>query len=241
MPRGVIIPAVRADTVRILVIEDHRDIASAVHDYLDARGHAVDLAYDGVSGLHFAVTHEYDAIVLDLGLPGIDGLDVARQLRQTARKTTPVIMLTARDTIADKLTGFRSGADDYLVKPFDLAELEARLDAILRRTTPGAEHERLRVSDLEYDLMTRQAVRAGKTIRLTPIEQRLLALLMRNSHRVVTRAEVEQEIWGHTPPESDSLRTHLAGLRAAVDKPFSTPLLHTLHGVGYRICDAAQV
>jgi DNA-binding response OmpR family regulator len=227
--------------VRILVVEDHRDIASAIYDYLEARGHAVDIAHDGVSGLHFAVVNDYDAIVLDLGLPGIDGLDVARQLRKTARRSTPIIMLTARDTIGDKLTGFRSGADDYLVKPFELAELEARLDAIRRRTIPGGEREHLRVSDLEYDVPTRHVARAGKPVRLTPIEQRLLLFLMRNAHRVVTRAELEQDLWGHTPPDSDALRTHIAGLRAAIDKPFAAPLLHTLHGVGYRICDAAEI
>lgn len=227
--------------MKILVIEDHRDIASAIYDFLEARGHAVDLAHDGVSGLHFAVVNDYDAVVLDLGLPGIDGLDVARQLRKTARKTTPIIMLTARDTIEDKLRGFRGGADDYLVKPFDLAELEARLEAIRRRTMPGGERERLRVADLEYDVPTRRVARAGKSIRLTPIEQRLLLFLMRNSHRVVTRAELEQDLWGHTPPDSDALRTHIAGLRAAIDKPFPAPLIHTLHGVGFRVCDAAEI
>ena len=227
--------------MRILVIEDHRDIASAVHDYFEVRGHAVDIAHDGVSGLHFAVVNDYDAVVLDLGLPGIDGLDVARQLRKTARKTTPIIMLTARDTVGDKLAGFGSGADDYLVKPFELAELEARLTAIRRRTIPGGERERLRVSDLEYDVPTRHVTRSGKPIRLTPIEQRLLLYLMRNAHRVVTRAELEQELWSHTPPDSDALRTHIAGLRAAIDKSFNAPLLHTLHGVGYRICDASEV
>jgi DNA-binding response OmpR family regulator len=227
--------------VRILVIEDHRDIASAIYDYFEARGHAVNVAHDGVAGLHFAVVNDYDAVVLDLGLPGINGLDVARQLRKTARKTTPIIMLTARDTIGDKLAGFGSGADDYLVKPFELAELEARLTAIRRRTIPGGERERLQVSNLEYDVPTRHVTRAGKPIRLTPIEQRLLLFLMRNSHRVVTRAELEQELWGHTPPDSDALRTHIAGLRTAIDKPFNAPLLHTLHGVGYRICDESEV
>lgn len=227
--------------MRILVIEDHRDIASAIHDYFHARGHAVDIAHDGVSGLHFAVVNDYDAVVLDLGLPGIDGLDVARQVRKTARKTTPLIMLTARDTIADKLAGFGSGADDYLVKPFELAELEARLNAVRRRTLPGGDRERLQVSNLEYDVPTRHVTRAGRPIRLTPIEQRMLLYLMRNSHRVVTRAELEQELWGHTPPDSDALRTHIASMRAAIDKPFAAPLLHTLHGVGYRICDGSEV
>jgi DNA-binding response OmpR family regulator len=227
--------------VRILVIEDHRDIASAIYDYFEARGHAVNVAHDGVAGLHFAVVNDYDAVVLDLGLPGINGLDVARQLRKTARKTTPIIMLTARDTIGDKLAGFGSGADDYLVKPFELAELEARLTAIRRRTIPGGERERLQVSNLEYDVPTRHVTRAGKPVRLTPIEQRLLLYLMRNSHRVVTRAELEQELWGHTPPDSDALRTHIAGLRTAIDKPFNAPLLHTLHGIGYRICDESEV
>lgn len=227
--------------MRILVVEDHRDIASAIADYLEARGHAVDAAGDGVTGLHLAVVNDYDALVLDLGLPGMDGLDLAKQLRRTARKSTPIIMLTARDAIDDKLDGFRSGADDYLVKPFELAELEARLGAIGRRVRGGGLHERLAVADLEFDIATRHAVRAGRPLKLTPTEQRLLILLMRNTHRVVARDELEHEIWGHTPPDSDALRTHVAALRAVIDKPFDSALLHTVHGIGYRICDAAEV
>lgn len=226
--------------MKLLVIEDHRDIASAIYDYMEARGHAVDAAHDGVSGLHFAVVNSYDAIVLDLGLPGMDGLQIARQLRETARKSTPIIMLTARDALDDKLAGFASGADDYLVKPFELPELEARIDAVLRRST-RRDAETLLVADLEFDQQTRRATRAGKSLKLTPTEQRVLVLLMRNAHRVVTREEIEQEIWGHTPPESDALRTHIAALRNTIDKPFDAPLLHTVHGIGYRLCSAAEV
>lgn len=226
--------------MNILVIEDHRDIATAILDYFEARGHAGDAAHDGVTGLHFAVSNDYDAIVLDLGLPGMDGLELARQLRETARKSTPIVMLTARDTLEDKLNGFERGADDYLVKPFELPELEARIEAVLRRVNRSHDTDRLVVADLVFDVPTRTITRDGQRLRLTPTEQRLLMLLMRNAHRVVKRQELEQEIWGHTPPESDALRTHMAALRTAIDKPFESPLLHTVHGVGYRLCDAAE-
>ncbi len=222
--------------MRILVIEDNPDIAANLGDYLEDRGHTVDFAGDGVTGLHRAVVDEFDAIVLDLNLPGMDGLEVCRKLRQDARKSTPVLMLTARDALEQKLAGFESGADDYLVKPFALQEVEARLAVLLRRgraATPRV----LNVADLEFNLDTLEVSRAGKQIALNPTALKILQALMEASPAVVTRQELETRVWGEELPDSDSLRVHIHGLRAAVDKPFDKPLIQTRHGIGYRLAE----
>ncbi len=226
--------------MRILVIEDNRDIAANLGDYLEERGHTVDFAADGVTGLHLAVTHPFDAIVLDLNLPGMDGLEVCRRLRQEAHKHTPVLMLTARDTLDQKLAGFESGADDYLIKPFALQEVEARL-AVLVRRGKAAQPRILVVGDLEFNLDTLEAHRQGKSITLNPTALKILQSLMEASPSVVTRQELETRVWGEELPDSDSLRVHIHGLRAAVDKPFDKPLIHTRHGIGYRIADPDAV
>lgn len=222
--------------MRILIIEDNADIAASIYDYLEARGHTMDAAPDGVTGLHFAVTNDYDVIILDLGLPGIDGLDVCRRLRKDARIGTPVLMLTARDTLKDKLEGFDSGADDYLVKPFALEELAARVQVLNERRRHNA-METLRIADLHLDESQHRVVRSGKAISLNPIAFQILALLMTESNRVVPRREIEEVVWGDNPPDSDALRTHISNLRNAVDKPFGKPLLHTIRGIGYRVAD----
>jgi DNA-binding response OmpR family regulator len=222
--------------MRILIIEDNADIAASIYDYLEGRGHTMDAAPDGVTGLHFAVTNDYDVIILDLGLPGIDGLDVCRRLRKDARIGTPVLMLTARDTLKNKLEGFESGADDYLVKPFALEELAARVQVLHERRRRDA-LETLRVADLQLDESQHRVVRSGKAISLNPIAFRILALLMTESNRVVPRQEIEEVVWGDNPPDSDALRTHISNLRNAVDKPFEKTLLHTIRGVGYRVAD----
>ena len=222
--------------MRILVIEDNSDIAANLGDFLEDRGHTVDFAGDGVTGLHRAVVDDFDAIILDLNLPGMDGLEVCRKLRQDARKQTPVLMLTARDALEQKLAGFESGADDYLVKPFALQEVEARLTVLLRRGRGNAPRV-LNVADLEYNLDTLEVVRAGKQVNLNPTALKILSALMEASPAVVTRQELETRVWGEELPDSDSLRVHIHGLRAAVDKPFGKPLIQTRHGIGYRIAD----
>lgn len=219
----------------VLLVEDHQDIAELVFAHLERRGYVVDYAGDGVTGLHLAVTNDYDAIVLDIMLPGIDGLEMCAKLRQEARRDTPVVMLTARDTLEDIVTGLDGGADDYLVKPFDMVELEARLRAVIRRHRGATNPELHRVGDLEFDTGTLVARRGGADLALTPIGLRLLTVLLRASPRVVTRAELEREIWGDGLPDSDALRSHLYNLRKVIDRPFDTPLLHTVQGNGYRI------
>lgn len=226
--------------MRILVIEDNRDIAANLGDFLDDRGHTVDFAADGITGLHLAVVNDYDAIVLDLSLPGMDGLEVCRKLRSEARKQTPVLMLTARDALEQKLAGFESGADDYLVKPFALQEVEARLTVLLRRGKPPGPRV-LRVSDLEFNLDTLEVVREGRKVNLNPTALKILQGLMEASPAVVTRQDLETRVWGEELPDSDSLRVHIHGLRAALDKPFDRPLIHTRHGIGYRLADPNAV
>ena len=222
--------------MRILVIEDNRDILSNILDFLELEGYRVDCAQDGVSGLHLAVTGAYDLIVLDIMLPGMDGYQVCQRLREDARSDVPILMLTARDTLEDRITGLRSGADDYLLKPFALSELVARIEAILRRSR-GNQKRQLKVADLVYDLDTLTVTRAGQPLKLNPLAMKLLEILMRKSPSIVRRKALEEALWGDDSPDSDSLRSHIHQLRQTIDKPFPTPLLHTLHGVGYCLAD----
>lgn len=218
----------------VLLVEDQSDLAANLVDYLATQGFTMDAAPDGVSGLHLAVGHDYDAIVLDLTLPRMDGLTLCQRLRREARKATPVIMLTARDTLDDKLAGFAHGADDYLVKPFALPELAARLRALILRARSG--HQKvLTVGDLIYDLETVTVERAGRTISLNQACRTILEVLMRHSPRAVARAQLQQVLWGDEPPDSDSLRSHIYAVRKAIDTPFETHMLCTIRGHGYRL------
>jgi DNA-binding response OmpR family regulator len=222
--------------MRILVIEDNRDILANVLDYLQLKGYRVDGAQAGLRGLQLATTVHYDLIVLDIMLPGMDGYQLCKRLREDARSEVPILMLTARDALEDRLTGLRAGADDYLVKPFALSELVARIEAILRRSSGGKKRQ-LKVADLVYDLDTLDITRAGQPLKLNPLTMKLLAILMQKSPAVVRREALEEALWGDDSPDSDSLRSHIHQLRQVIDKPFATPLLHTLHGVGYRLAD----
>lgn len=225
--------------MRILVVEDNRDILANVLDYLSLKGYSVDCAQDGLSGLHLAATEHYDLIVLDIMLPGLDGYQLCKRLREDARRDTPIIMLTARDALDDRLQGLNAGADDYLLKPFALSELVARIEAVLRRSQ-GSRQRRLQVGDLLYDLDTLQISRAGQPLKLNPLGLKLLAVLMQRSPAVVRREALEEALWGDDCPDSDSLRSHIHQLRQVLDKPFARPLLHTVHGVGYRLAEAAD-
>ena len=223
---------------RVLIVEDNKDIALLLVDFFSDRQQIVDYAHDGLSGLHLAASNEYDAIILDLSLPGVDGLELCRQLRTVKHSDVPILMLTARDTLDDKLTGFSAGADDYLVKPFELQEVYARIQALWRRSKQSVK-SMLKVSDLVLNTETREVHRGDVVINLNPIPFKILQLLMENSHRVVTRREIETQVWGDEATDSDALRTHISALRNAIDKPFSSKLLHTMHGIGYRLYDEA--
>ncbi len=221
----------------ILLVEDNRQIAEMVGEYLERRGYALDFASDGTTGYRLASSNSYDVIVLDLMLPGMDGLALCRRLRDEAKKSTPVLMLTARDTLNDKLVGLDAGADDYLVKPFEIRELEARIRALIRRDRKQVSAQILKVGGLVLDTATLQVTREGQTLSVSPIGLKLLAILMRESPRVISRRDIEREVWGDMLPDSDTLRSHLYNLRKVIDKPFARPLLHTIHSAGYRLAD----
>ncbi|HEX8544436.1 MAG TPA: response regulator transcription factor [Pseudomonas sp.] len=220
--------------MRILVIEDHKDILANITEYFTLKGCEVVGALDGLAGLHLAVTGNYDAIILDLMLPGMDGNLVCKNLRENTRQHVPILMLTARDELSDRLAGFKVGADDYIVKPFALSELFARVEAVARRST-GLSNRMLQVHDLTYDLDSLEVCRGGKLLKLNPTNLVFLELLMRKSPLVVKRKELEEAIWGTNTPDTDSLRSNIYLLRKAIDKSFDTPLLHTHHGVGYKL------
>ena len=226
--------------MRVLVIEDNPDIVANLHDFLEPLGYQLDTARTGNAGLGFLRDHPYDVIVLDLMLPGMDGLEVCRQLRRALRVRTPLLMLTARDTVADKVAGFEAGADDYLVKPFSLAELDARLKALSRRGPSLDAQAVLRFGDVELDPSTHEARRAGQLLRLTPTGYQLLFALLRAAPEIVTREQLEHEVWRDDRPDSDALRTHIHALRNALDKPFGSALLRTIPGVGFRLVAADE-
>lgn len=223
--------------MRLLIVEDNQDLAANLVDFLEERGHEVDVAEDGVSGWRLATGHEYEAIVLDLMLPGMDGLSLCRKLRGEARRSTPILILTARDALDDKIAGLEAGADDYVVKPFALREVEARLRTISRRAQPQGMTHRIQVGDLLFDATTYRLTRGDRLILLPPLPLKILEHLMRQSPRVVSRRELESAVWGGDPPDSDALKAHLHILRAAIDKPFEKSLLRTLRGVGYQLAD----
>ena len=223
--------------MRVLIVEDNPDIVANLYAFLEPIGYTLDCAVSGFAGLARAAEGDYDAIVLDLMLPGLDGLDLCRKLRNELRQTTPILILTARDTVLDKLAGFESGADDYLVKPFSLPELDARLRALVRRARNAQVEAVLRLGELRFDTTTFEATRGGRRLDLTPTGYKLLACLLRAAPRVVARDTLEREVWGDEPPDSDALRTHIHALRQALDKPFATPMLKTVQGIGYRLMD----
>jgi DNA-binding response OmpR family regulator len=220
--------------MHLLIIEDNLDLSANVGEFLESRGNTVDYARDGTQGLQLAGSEGYDAVILDLGLPGLDGLTLCRRLRDTARRDVPIVMLTARDTEADKLSGFDAGADDYVTKPFSLLELQARLKALVRRASGS--RGVLQVTDLTFDLRTLLIKRGTRDITLAPTGMRILEQLMRASPGVVTREQIERTVWGDDPPGTDAaLRGHILIIRNAVDAEGETKLLHTVHGIGYRL------
>jgi len=225
--------------MRLLVIEDNRNLVANLFAYFEARGHVLDAAPDGITGLHLALTQPYDALILDWMLPRMDGPEVLRKLRDEGDSDMPVIMLTARDELPDKLAGFRAGADDYLTKPFDLPELEVRLESLQARIQGRARSRVLEVEDLRLDLSTLEASRGDAPVHLFPAGRKLLEVLMRASPAVVTREQLERALWGDEPPDGDMLRSHIYELRREVDGPFPVKLIQTVPRVGYRLARVA--
>jgi len=218
---------------RVLIVEDQHDIAANIWDFLERRGYEVDHVADGATGLAHALRGRFDVIVLDLGLPRLDGLDLCRRLREAGRGT-PVLMLTARDTLDDKLRGYAEGADDYMVKPFELRELEARIRALRRRHLPDAEAPLL-VGSLRFDPRAMVAMRGDRNIPLTRSQSLILELLMRRAPAVVTREMLLDRIHPQGNGDSSALHNHVYELRALIDKPFEHAMIQTVHGIGYRL------
>jgi DNA-binding response OmpR family regulator len=225
----------RAAPMRVLIAEDDWNIASNLHTFLELKGFEVDVVYSGHATLHRCSVERFDVILLDVGLPGLDGLSVLQRLRGELRLSTPVLVISARSELADKLAGFEHGADDYLTKPFALAEVEARIRALLNRSGAGALVDPVRrFGALEYDTGEGQARVAGQTVRLTPKAAQLLELLMRQPGRLVRRQTIEEELWPEAPPQPDALRSQIHWLRKALAE-HGFDGLETVHGVGLRL------
>ena len=218
--------------IQALLVEDDSDLAATILDYLQVEGIACDYADNGMGGLRMAQVGEYDVLLLDINLPALDGLQLCDRLR-AAGSDTPVLMLTARQLVDDKLAGFSVGADDYLIKPFELRELTARIRALARRRS-GQSHI-LRCADLEMDLKTRTVTRRGGELKIAPLGLRILEALLRASPDVVPRRKLISAVWGEEPPDSDSLKVHLFHLRKSVNIPDAEPLLHTVPGRGFAL------
>jgi two-component system copper resistance phosphate regulon response regulator CusR len=217
--------------MKILIVEDELKTADYLHKGLTEQGCAVDLAHNGIDGHHLALEHDYDVIVLDAMLPGLDGFQVLRELRRL--RQTPVIMLTARDSVEDRIRGLRDGADDYLVKPFSFLELLARLQALTRRGRTQ-EPMQLRIGDLQIDLASRKAQRGGVRIDLTAKEFALLAVLARRKGEILSKTAIAELVWDmNFDSNVNVVEVAIKRLRAKIDNPFGTRLLHTIRGMGY--------
>lgn len=226
--------------LHVLLIEDESSIAKNIAEYMEQKGHIFDFASQGKLGLDLALQTYYDLIILDLNLPVMDGLEVCQQLRKQADRHIPILMLTARDSIEDKVTGFQVGADDYLTKPFALQELEVRCLALSKRHLLDSK-DRLELGPLKLDVKTKNATRDGKPLALSTMGFKILSVLAQAYPQVVSRSELSHKLWGDEPTESDALRSHIYQLRTVLDKPFAYPLLKTLHGVGFTLDIEAKV
>ncbi|KZY30239.1 DNA-binding response regulator [Alcanivorax sp. HI0083] len=228
------------NNLSILLVEDHRQLAQTVLEYLEQEGASVDYAGNTRLARELVQEHHYDLMLLDVMLPGEDGYSFCQYLRKELALDMPVIFMTARDQLEDKLEGFDRGGDDYIVKPFALPELSARVAALVRRQRKEVTANTLQIADLELDPARQEVRRDGQLLKLSPTAFRILRILMRESPKVVSREQLEHELWGDLVPDSDALRSHLYNLRKAVDKPFDIALLNTLPGVGFSIQETAQ-
>ncbi|MBQ25498.1 response regulator transcription factor [Alcanivorax sp.] len=224
----------------ILLVEDHRQLAQTVLEYLEQEGASVDYAGNTRLARELVQEHHYDLMLLDVMLPGEDGYSFCQYLRKELALDMPVVFMTARDQLEDKLEGFDRGGDDYIVKPFALPELSARVTALVRRQRKEVTANTLQIADLELDPARQEVRRDGQLLKLSPTAFRILRILMRESPKVVSREQLEHELWGDLVPDSDALRSHLYNLRKAVDKPFEHALLNTLPGVGFSIQAAPE-
>ncbi|MFC3093268.1 DNA-binding response regulator [Alteromonas sediminis] len=221
-------------SLHVLLVEDQQNIARNIAEYMEQRGHVFDFAEKGDHGLQLALSQYYDLVILDLNLPAMDGLEVCRQLRERAERHIPIIMLTARDSIEDKVSGFHVGADDYLTKPFSLQELEVRCLALSRRHLLQSKNV-LSLGPLEIDRRLKTVNRDGTHVELSAMGFKILTILAEAYPQVVSRSELSHKLWGDEPTESDALRSHIYQLRTALDKPFPRPVLKTVFGIGFTL------
>lgn len=225
-------------TLQILLVEDQANIARNIAEYMETKGHVFDFAMQGQQGLELALSNHYDLIILDLNLPVMDGLSVCQQLRLKSSRHIPILMLTARDSIDDKVSGFTAGADDYLTKPFSLQELEVRCFALSRRHLLQT-NDVVTIGSLQIDRKQKTVERDGVALKLHTMGYRILTVLAESYPQVVSRSQLSQKLWGDEPTESDALRSHIYQLRSVLDKPFNHTMLKTRHGVGF-VLDAGD-
>jgi len=225
---------------KLLIIEDNPDIVANLYAFFEPKGFELDNAHNGIRGLDMVSNHRYDVILLDVMLPGMDGTTLCQKLREELHDKTPVLMLTARDTVLDKVAGFDSGADDYLVKPFSLVELESRIKALIRRHQNEYFEHTITIGDLTLNASQHIVSREDNVLKLTPTGFKIVKALMSASPRVMSKSELEEKVWGDNIPSSDALRTHLHSVRAQVDKPFEKMMIITVPSVGYQIIDPDQ-
>ena len=221
-------------SLQVLLVEDQLNIAKNIAEYMEQKGHVFDFAVQGKQGLDLALEAYYDLIILDLNLPTMDGLQVCQQIRQKADRHIPILMLTARDSIDDKVSGFNVGADDYLTKPFALQELEVRCLALSRRYLLQTK-DTLDLGPLTIDRKRKVASRDKKQLALSTMGFKILTVLAEAYPQIVSRSELSQKLWGDEPTQSDAIRSHIYQLRAVLDKPFGYPLLKTVFSVGFTL------
>ncbi len=225
--------------MRILIIEDDKEMSEFLVKALRESGHQAEAEWDGVSGLQSARTQSFDVLIIDRMLPKLDGITVIETLRSEGIQT-PVLILSALGEVDDRVTGLRAGGDDYLTKPYAFSELLARIEVLARRVLPEEGNTKYMVADLELDRLSHKVSRAGKTILLQPREYRLLEYLMKYAGQVVTRTMLLENVWDyHFDPQTNVIDVHISRLRSKIDKDFDKPLLHTIRGAGYMVCDGA--
>ncbi|HMB58702.1 MAG TPA: response regulator transcription factor [Xanthomonadales bacterium] len=238
MPTNISEGSGNGGDVRVLLIEDDQEVANYISKAFDELGVVVDHRDDGRDGLLLASTEDYDVLVIDRMLPGLDGLGILRTLRANGN-TTPVLILSSLGEVDDRVEGLRAGSDDYLAKPFAFSELHARVEALMRRGGSEAPVTQLQVADLVIDVLARRVTRAGKEIALQPREYRLLEYLMRHAGQVVTRTMLLEGVWDyHFDPQTNVIDVHMSRVRAKIDREFDQPLLHTVRGAGYVLREA---
>lgn len=220
--------------MKVLIVDDNHNIAETIADYLELEGMTIDCAYHGEAALNLVKENHYDVIIMDIMMPKLDGINAVKKLREEQFCNTPILFLTAKDQLEDKIAAFKAGGDDYLLKPFAMEELCLRLYALSNRG-PRQDIGELKFADITINTRTDEVKRAETEIKLSRIQLKILKLLIRQAPSIVSRQEVIESIWGDETPSSDALRSHIYGLRNALDKGFETSRLETIHGQGYRI------